>query len=162
MIRALTLLTLLGLTLGSLAQAGGGEAPTRPAPAFSLTELDGKRLSLTDLQGQAVILQFGDVACAPCRENDRLLRLYQFEYLSHGLVVLSLYGAATPAQLRRYDAQFTFGTLVAPDPDGTVARRYQVRGLPTTIFIDRDGVIQDVRRGQLTEEKLLHSLQRIL
>ena len=67
MIRALTLLTLLGLTLGSLAQAGGGEAPTRPAPAFSLTELDGKRLSLTDLQGQAVILQFGDVACAPCR-----------------------------------------------------------------------------------------------
>lgn len=150
------------MTLGPVAQAGGGRARTRPAPAFSLTELDGARLSLADLRGQAVILQFGDVACAPCQETDRLLRLYQFEYLSHGLVVVSLYGAAMGAELRRYDAQFTFGTLMAPDPGGAVARRYQVGGLPTTIFIDRDGIIQDVRRGQLTEEQLLRILQRIL
>lgn len=154
-------LALSVVTVGWPAQAGGGP-PFRPmAPEFRITDLSGAAVSLAALRGQAVIVLFGDVSCAACVENDRLLRGYQFEYVSHGLVVVSLHEQASLEAVRRYDAGFTFSLLTGPDPGQAVARRFQVRTLPTTVFIDRDGVIRNVRQGQLTEDQLLRSLQRI-
>ncbi len=153
-------LALSVVTVGWPAQAGG--PPFRPmAPEFRITDLSGAAVSLAALRGQAVIVLFGDVSCAACVENDRLLRGYQFEYVSHGLVVVSLHERASLEAVRRYDAGFTFSLLTGPDPGQAVARRFQVRTLPTTVFIDRDGVIRNVRQGQLTEDQLLRSLQRI-
>ncbi|MBB5234306.1 TlpA family protein disulfide reductase [Deinococcus budaensis] len=161
--RVLVLLALLCLALFSPASAGGGSgALRRPAPNFTLTDLGGERVSLADLRGEAVIVQFGDLGCGVCRENDRLLRQYQFEYLSHGLVVVSLYGQATLGEVQRYDAEFTFSTLTGLDPGQAIARQYQALPIPTTVFIDRDGFIRDVHRGRLSEEELLRWLQRFL
>lgn len=161
--RVLTLLALLCLVLPSPASAGGGTGILRrPAPNFTLTDLDGERVNLADLRGEAVIVQFGTLGCGVCRENDLLLRQYQFEYLSHGLVVVSLYGQATLEEVRRYDAEFTFSTLTGLDPGRTVARQYQALFMPTTVLIDRDSFIRDVQRGRLTEEQLLRWLRQFL
>ncbi|EYB66324.1 MULTISPECIES: TlpA family protein disulfide reductase [Deinococcus] len=119
-------------------------------------------MSLAALRGEAVIVQFGDVGCAVCRENDRLLRHYQLEYVTHGLVVVSLHEQATLDELRRYDAEFTFSTWTGLDPGQAIARRYHALPIPTTVFIDRDGFMRDVRRGRLDEDELLRSLQGLL
>ncbi|WP_034388566.1 TlpA disulfide reductase family protein [Deinococcus sp. YIM 77859] len=161
--RVLVLLALVSLATPLPAYAGGGAgALRRPAPNFTFTDLGGERVSLAELRGQAVIVQFGDVGCAVCRENDRLLRHYQLEYVTHGLVVVSLHGQATLDELRRYDAAFTFSTLTGLDPGQAIARRYHALPVPTTVFIDRDGFIRDVRRGRLDEDELLRSLQGLL
>ncbi|GMA17850.1 TlpA family protein disulfide reductase (plasmid) [Deinococcus metallilatus] len=161
--RALVLLALVGLTAPLPAQAGGGTgAVRRSAPNFTFTDLGGERVSLAELRGEAVIVQFGDVGCAVCRKNDRLLRHYQLEYATHGLVVVSLHERATLEELRRYDAGFTFSTLAGLDPGQAIARQYHALTLPTTVFIDRAGFIRDVRRGRLEEDDLLRSLQALL
>lgn len=159
--RALVLLALVSLTAPLPAQAGGGTGPL-PAPNFTFTDLGGQRVSLTELRGAAVIVQFGDVGCAVCRENDRLLRHYQLEYATLGLVVVSLHERATLEELRRYDAGFTFSTLAGLDPGQAIARRYRALPVPTTVFIDRGGFIWDVRWGRLEEDDLLRSLQALL
>lgn len=160
--RLLIGLVLVGMISGWPAQAGGGSRVRPLAPDVRVTDLSGAEVSLAALRGQAVIVLFGDVRCAACMQDDRLLRRYQFEYVSHGLVVVSLHERASLEAVRRYDAGFTFSLLTGPDPGQAIARRFQVRTLPTTVFIDRGGVIQDVRRGRLTEDQLLRSLQRIL
>ncbi|BDP44660.1 hypothetical protein DAETH_46290 (plasmid) [Deinococcus aetherius] len=159
--RAALLLVLATLALPWSAVAGGG-SPRRPAPDFTVTDLSGQRVSLRDLRGEVVIVLFGDLGCAVCRENDRLLRGYQFEYLSHGLTVVSLHEHATRAELERYDAGFASSTLTGLDPGQAIARRYGARPLPTTVFIDREGNIRGVHRGRLSEGELLRSLQALL
>jgi peroxiredoxin len=144
----------------SSAWAGGGVSPSRAAPPFSFTELSGEQVGLAQLRGQAVIVLFGTSRCAPCRENDRLLRQYQFEYQSHGLVVLSLQAQTPRRELQRYDARFPFSLLTGQDQ--VVARLYGVTTWPTTIFIDREGNIRAVHRGRLTEEQLLQLLPGLL
>lgn len=159
----LVLLALVTLTVFPPAHAGGGAgSPRRPAPGFTFTDLGGERVNLSDLRGRAVIVLFGDLRCAPCRENDQLLRQDQLEYLTHDLVVVSLHERATLEDLRRYDAEFTFSTLTGLDPGQEIARRYGASGLPTTVFIDRNGFIREVRRGHLDEGQLVRALQQLL
>lgn len=161
--RLLVLLALVTLALSLPAQAGGGTGPVRwPAPNFTFTDLGGERVSLADLRGQVVIVLFGDLECAPCRENDRLLRQYQLEYLTHDLAVISLHERATLEELQRYDAGFTFSTLTGLDPGQEIARRYHASPLPVTVFIDRDGLIRGVYRGRLNEGQLVRALGGLL
>lgn len=159
--RLLVLLALVTLALSPPALAGGGAgALRRPAPNFTFTDLGGEQVRLSDLRGQVVIVLFGDLGCTSCRENDLLLRQYQLQYLSHDLVVVSLHGRATLDELQRYDAEFAFSTLTGLDPGQQIARRYGAP-LPTTVFIDRDGFVRDVRRGRLDEGQLVQVLRRL-
>lgn len=155
----LTVLTLLGAALAG----GGGPAarPGPPAPNFVLRAVGGETVRLSDLRGKAVIVLFGDVHCAVCRANDRLLRLYQYQYVDRDLAVLSLHAHVTPAELARYDAQFLFGVLTGRDPGDVVAHKYRAT-LPTTVFIDRRGRIQRVVHGRLDERELVRDLQALL
>lgn len=161
MTRVLLVLLLLSLAAPSPALAGDA-GPARAAPDFRVTDLDGRQVSLSGLRGQAVIVLFGAVGCAPCRDTDRLLRQYQLEYLTHGLAVISLDEHSTLDEVRRYDAQFEFSMVMGVDAGHAVARLYHASVLPTTVFIDRQGVIQGVRQGRLTEDQLLQELQRLL
>ena len=137
-------------------------AAAQAAQEAHASELAALRQQNAELRGAAVIVQFGDVGCAVCRENDRLLRHYQLEYATLGLVVVSLHERATLEELRRYDAGFTFSTLAGLDPGQAIARRYRALPVPTTVFIDRGGFIWDVRWGRLEEDDLLRSLQALL
>ncbi|UQN08061.1 TlpA disulfide reductase family protein [Deinococcus sp. QL22] len=158
------LLVLALAAFGSpLSLAGGGVGPAlQVAPNFTFTDLSGEQFSLTKLRGKAVIVLFGDLRCASCRENDQLLRGYQLEYLSHGLVVISLYRAATPQELQQYDAQFNFSVLTGALPSRALAEQYGASTLPTSVFIDRTGTIRGIRRGLLSEAQLLQMLQSLM
>ncbi len=133
--------------------AAEGRAPAPqagfPAPAFELTDLDGRLVSLTDLRGRPVILNFWASWCAPCRAEMPALQAVADEYAERGLVILAVNAAF---QDRAEDAVafvaqngLTFPILL--DRDGQVNRRYQVHSLPTTFFIGPDGLIREVVIG---------------
>ncbi len=145
-----------------VALAGGAGPVPRVAPNFTFTDIGGKQFSLAGLRGQAVIVLFGDLRCTPCQENDQLLRDYQLEYLSHGLVVISLYRTATSQELQQYDAQFSFSVLTGVLPSLALAEQYGAVALPTTVFIDRAGTVRGIRRGPLSEAQLLQMLQMLM
>lgn len=110
-----------------------------PTPEFTLPTPEGKKLSLKELKGKVVFLNFWASWCVPCREEmPAMERLYQ-EFKDKGFVVL-----AVNVKDRRTDALAFIKELkltypVALDPEGDVGLLYGAWGLPTTYLIGRKG-----------------------
>ena len=132
-----------------------GSEPGAVAPDFSLVDLRdaGRRVSLREARGTPVVLNFFAAWCTPCREELPLLReaharlggKVEFLGIDHlddrekAVALLDRFGVTYPAGF---------------DPDGQVARRLHLRGLPSTVFIDSDGRIVGIAAGQLTQASL--------
>jgi cytochrome c biogenesis protein CcmG/thiol:disulfide interchange protein DsbE len=123
------------------------------APSFTLRELAGQTVNLSDYQGQVVLVNFWASWCPPCRaEMPAIQKLYQ-TYQSQGLVVLAI-DASNQDRLdamKTFLGSFTHSYAILLDTNGEVNRLYAVSFLPTTFFIGRDGIIRDqVVGGPLT------------
>ena len=136
---------LLWLAAGAAAAALGHELAALPepvpAPDFTLEDMDGKRHTLSALRGKVVMLNFWATWCGPCREElPSLEALYQ-ALKDEGFVVLAVNQWETPDQVFAYMGQIavfpTFPILF--DRDSRVSERYGVKGLPTTVLIDKRG-----------------------
>lgn len=120
-----------------------------PAPAFTLTDQAGKRVSLADLRGKVVYLDFWGTWCAPCMvemtEHSHALKK-KFEGRDVAFVYISVNDAEAKWQKVLADKQ-----LVSPNsvhlrsPDNEVSTAYQVPGYPTYWLIDRAGLIVDMQ-----------------
>ena len=115
-----------------------------PAADFSLPDVDGEQVRLSDYRGKVVMLNFWASWCPPCRrEMPSMQRLYE-RYASQGLMVIAI------NQWEDEDLVFEFVGRLDPDPvfpilldrESRVAERYGVKGLPTTYLIDRAGKIR--------------------
>lgn len=121
-----------------------------PAPDFSVGTLDGRRVTLSEFRGRRVILNFWSTTCPPCvAEIPDLEKLHRAA--SNEVVVIGL-TLDKPDALRRFikrnEMTYSVATNIAlPRPFA------DVRLMPTTFFIDRKGVIQDIVEGQLTFEQ---------
>lgn len=111
------------------------------APAFTLADLDGKKVPLRSFRGKIVLMNFFATWCMPCREEmPGMERLYQ-TYKDQGLVVLAIdmhEGAKTVRAFMR-KLQLSFPALL--DKDGGVAYMYGIRPIPASYLVSRDGRI---------------------
>lgn len=134
----------------------------RPAPAFDLQTLDGSRLSLADLRGSAVVLNFWASWCIPCREEAPLLTAANATYGPRGVRILGVVyqDSADNARdfMRRYGQTYP-GLL---DLDGRTAIDYAVFGIPETFFIDASGVVRSRQVGALTDAELRRQIEAIV
>jgi thiol-disulfide isomerase/thioredoxin len=168
---AATLLATLALGFGwawlsraPAAATTGGAPPPSPregfsAPDFALDGLGGQQVRLADLRGQVVVVNLWASWCLPCRaEMPALERAYQ-AYRDAGLVVLAV--NATDQDDERLAAEFagelglTFPILL--DRAGEASARYRLQALPSTYFIDRQGIIRSVVIGGPMSEALIRS-----
>ena len=134
------------------------------APDFTLTALEGGDVQLSTLRGKPVILNFWATWCPPCRaEMPELEALWQ-RYQDDGLLLIGVdqgEDAATVERFARGLVGTTFPLLL--DTNQAVGRAYGVRALPTTVFIDAEGRIQDVRiGGPMNRAMLIDSVTKIL
>lgn len=124
------------------------------APDFTLTDANGEVSRLSDWQGQPVVINFWASWCAPCKEEmPEFVKAHQANQDS-GLVVLGVNAQESAAQAQEFVDKFAMPFHVALDTRGDVMQVYNVRGLPTTIFIDREGRIAARYAGLLNEELL--------
>lgn len=141
-----------------------GQPPPSPregfsAPDFTLELLGGGEVTLSDLRGQVVMVNLWASWCPPCRkEMPDIEQVYQ-DFKEDGLVVLAVNTTYqdTEAGAAAFIQEFGLTFPVPLDRTGVVARQYQLRGLPTTYFIDRDGVIQSVVVGGPMSASLIRS-----
>lgn len=137
----------------------------KQAPDFTLPTLDGKEVNLSQFQGQPVLINFWATWCVPCRqEMPELVRAYE-AHKEEGLVVLGL-NLTYSDSLKDVEAfvnEFNMTFPVLLDKDGAVAERlFQIRGVPTSIFINRDGTIERIQVGLMSAEQVDEFVAEIL
>lgn len=132
------------------------------APDFSLPDLTGTTVRLSQFRGQPVWINLWATWCPPCRaEMPEMQKLY-VKYKGQGLVVLGVDYREDKDTVVTFVQDNGFAWQFLLDPTGTVARSYYVTGIPTHVFVDRRGVIQALPIGGLDPASMETNLARIL
>jgi peroxiredoxin len=135
-----------------LDNAGTGVAPGQMAPNFTLTLEDGRTLTMESLRGRPVLINHWATWCGPCRVE--MPEIVEAAKAHPDLVVLAVNMMEARSQIEPFAAEFGLEIPVVVDPDAKVRDLYAVRGLPTSIVVDREGRISSVWAGVLTATKL--------
>jgi thiol-disulfide isomerase/thioredoxin len=135
-------------------------ARARMAPAFAVTTLDGQRISLDDLSGKVVLLDFWATWCGPCREALPHVREIAKKFNGQPLVILSVSLDDDEQKWKDFVAKNEMTWLNYRDGGftGPVSKRFAVEAIPHTFTIDADGVLQDEHIGDASVEGKLKKL----
>lgn len=130
-----------------------------PAPDFTLDTLDGKKVTLSELRGKVVVVNFWATWCLPCREETPALEKSYEQYKDSDAVILgiNLTDQDSISEVDSFVQEFGLTYPILLDRDGRVGYLYQVKGLPTTFFINREGVIRTVLVGGPMSETFIRS-----
>lgn len=117
------------------------------APDFTLKSLEGSNLRLEEYRGQVVLINFWASWCGPCRQEMPLLDRLHHRYEDTGFAVLgvNVEGDVGPAQEIVEKTKVTFPVLI--DEDQRVSEMYNLEAMPSTVVVDRDGVVRYIHRG---------------
>jgi thiol-disulfide isomerase/thioredoxin len=133
----------------------------RSAPDFTLTMVDGETLQLSALRGQPVVLNFWATWCGPCRNEMPALEAASQRFAAQVAFVGVDQGEPSDV-VAEYLQELGISFLIPLDSDMSVGDRYQIRGMPTTFFVDKDGVIQHLWVGEMNAVILAEGVAKIL
>ena len=131
---------LLALSAGAVLTIGA--APPKVgdvAPDFQLTMIDGTKITLDQLRGQVIVLNFWATWCGPCKRELPLLDRYYDMQKSHGLKVFTI---ATEDSLQPYQLKKLFAVMKIPSAKRIKGNYPVLEGVPTNYVIDRSGHIR--------------------
>ena len=141
-------LLITGCATGSEPTATVGKA----APDFELQNLDGQSISLSDLKGKPVLINFWATWCRPCIFEMPYIQEIYDEWSGKGLMVLAINRGESSSKVEQFLQSNNLSLPVLLDTKLDVFRRYNIRGIPTTFFIDKDGIIQEKIIGAFTSK----------
>ncbi len=129
------------------------------APEIELKTLTGETIKLSDLRGQAVLVNLWATWCPPCRAEMKTLETVYNDYKDQGFTVVSVNMTSQddPSAIPSFVKEQGLTYPILLDEAGKVARAYQMKSLPSSFFINRDGTINEVIIGGPMAEALLRT-----
>lgn len=138
-------------------------AKPQNAPAWTLTDLDGKTIHSTDFKGKVVILDFWATWCGPCRAEIPEFIDLQKQYAKQGLVVVGVsVDEAGPAAVRLFAQKLGMNYRVGVADEKMLDAFGDIEALPTTFVINRAGRIVDVHVGLTDKEDFEKEIEPLL
>lgn len=134
----------------------------KPAPAFTAPALDGgPPLTLDALRGNVVLVDFWATWCGPCTEQFPHLNEWHRTYKDKGLRIVAL-SDEEPDLVREFAAAAKLAYPIALDPDNKIRAAYLVPGMPTTVLIDKAGIVRYVRVGVASPTEIETAITQLL
>ncbi|NCC51768.1 MAG: redoxin domain-containing protein [Spartobacteria bacterium] len=138
----------------------------KPAPVFSGTDIDGQAIALGDFRGRVVLLDFWATWCGPCMLAIPEIQKVAMHFTNQPVTVIGLNrdpeGREENVKKVLEKKNITFRQLA--DADGGISEEYKVHGIPHTVLIDTNGIIQWVHVGASGDESeiLIENIERLL
>ena len=132
------------------------------APDFTLSDLDGAQRSLSSYRGQVVMLNFWASWCGHCRSEIPALKAVYEEYREKGFEIVAVSIGEDPTELASFVQQNGMEFTVLTDPQTSIIPLYQLRSVPTSYFLDEQGVVQQVYNGAIAQETLQGIVDQML
>jgi len=142
--------SLLGAGLSvvfSLCASSASITPGAPAPAFQLHSAASTDLSLGDLKGQVVLINFWASWCGPCRQEMPVLEQLYKKYKAAGFTLVGVNVEPKSADAEGFLKSTPVSFPILFDPDSKVSKLYEVSGMPSTVILDRAGKVRYIHHG---------------
>jgi peroxiredoxin len=117
------------------------------APDFTLTDANGQSVTLSDLRGQVVMINFWASWCGPCREEMPLLEQIHQRYEALGFTLLGVNVEEDPTNGQAFLQERPVSFPVLYDSKNSISKLYEVIAMPSTVLIDRQGNIRYLHHG---------------
>ena len=151
---------------GSQAQAPAPAAASKgsPAPDFTLKKIDGGELQLSSLRGKAVIVDFWDTWCPPCRKAMPHLQELSVTYSDDLVVVGVALGREGEAKVRSFvqNHGITFEMVMFNNDQKLIHSFGGIQSIPTTFLIDSEGIIREKWVGGLSKAEYERGIKAVL
>lgn len=132
------------------------------APEFTFTTFDGETISLADLKGKGVVVNFWASWCDPCREEAALLEEAWRREQGNGIVFVGLDYLDQEPAAKAYLTEYGISYPNGPDLQSQAARRYGIKGVPETYFVNPEGEIVQAVIGPVTNAAQLDSFLALI
>jgi cytochrome c biogenesis protein CcmG/thiol:disulfide interchange protein DsbE len=150
LVAALAVIAILGIGMLNRDRA---QVLSGPAPDFTLTTFDGQEVTLSELQGKPVIINFWASWCVECDKEMTLLEQIHQKYDGEVVMLGIAYSDVEP-KARDYLAQYGITYMAGQDLGSRISDAYRIKGVPETFFIGRDGTVQGLKIGPIEQPEL--------
>jgi len=155
-------LGLLALLAFAFSPGSGRPLQGDPAPGFSLVLFDGSEVSLSDLRGQVVVLNFWASWCTPCRREAPELQKVWEMYEGKGFVFVGVSHKDAEDASRSFIQEFGITYPNGADLRSKISRAYGVTAVPETFVIDAEGRVAWVYIGEVQADELVQRLAQMV
>lgn len=142
-------LFLLIIVGSRLIKVQAGQISSGAAPDFTITSFSGETITLSELKGNVVVINFWASWCPPCREEAAYLEATWRKYQDQGVVFIGVDYADTDAEALAYLDEFDITYFNGPDIGTRISQAYNMQGVPETFVVGKDGIIEYMHIGPL-------------
>ena len=136
----------------------------QPAPDFTLKSMTGTNLKLTEQRGKIIVINFWASWCGPCRKEMPILQKFYDKYQDLGVSVWGVNVEQENQAGRDFLADLNLSFPILFDASNTISAMYQVEAMPTTIIVDRDGLVRYAFKGYKPgyEKKYAKAIKKLI
>lgn len=156
------LIGLLGLVGWGLMKVRTGPIEIGMAPDFTLTTFEGETITLSELRGNVVVINFWASWCPPCREEAPYLEQTWRKYKDRGVIFIGVDYVDTEPEALAYIDEFDITYPNGPDIATRISQAYNIQGVPETFFVAKNGELRGNHIGPLYSPALDEKIDALL